>query len=185
MRASAPPTSCWSTPWLPNAASPWQAIADCDPASAPRAQSPPDFPRFHALPGAGPVCASRLLVACGEQRARSATAAALQTYAGIAPGTERSGKQSWVHGRLQGPQFLRHTCVEWAAESLRHACWTQRYSPQQRDKGTAPQAAVRALACTWIRIRSRCWQDRTPYEESVSLQALHHRGSALLHHRAE
>jgi transposase len=54
-----------------------QALADFDTAIAQRAQSHPDFPLFQALPGAGPVCAPRLLVAFGEQRARSAAAAAL------------------------------------------------------------------------------------------------------------
>jgi transposase len=57
---------------------PWAALATCDNAIAQRAQSHPDFPLFQALPGAGPVCASRLLVAFGAQRERSATAAAWQ-----------------------------------------------------------------------------------------------------------
>jgi transposase len=162
-----------------------QAIADFDTAIAPRAQSHPDFPLLQALPGAGPVFAPRLLVAFGEHRARYATAAELQKYAGGAPVTERSGKKSWVHWRLQCPKFLRQTFVEWAAESLRHSFWAQLYYQQQRDQGKAHQAAVRALAFTWIRILSRCWQDRTPYDESVYLQALNHRGSALMHHLAE
>jgi hypothetical protein len=55
-----------------------QAIADCDTAITPRAQRPPDFPLCQALPGAGPVFAPHLLGAVGEQRARSASAAALQ-----------------------------------------------------------------------------------------------------------
>src|SRR5215813_9489995 len=55
-----------------------QAIADFDTAIAQRAQRHPDFPLFHALPGAGPVFAPRLLVAFGEQRERYATAAELQ-----------------------------------------------------------------------------------------------------------
>jgi len=71
-----------------------QARAACDTAIAQRAQPHPDCPLFQALPGAGPVCAPRLLVACGEQRERSAAAAALQQYAGSAPVTERSGKQA-------------------------------------------------------------------------------------------
>jgi transposase len=146
---------------------------------AQRAQAPPDCSLCHALPGAGPVFAPRLLVAFGAQRARSASAAARQTYAGLAPVTDRSGKQAWVHWRLQGPQCLRPTFVEWAAESIRHACWAQVDSQQQRDKGTTPQAAVRALACTWSRILSRCWQERTPDDASISLQALKRRGSSL------
>jgi hypothetical protein len=47
------------------------------------------------------------------------------------------------------------------------------------DKGKAHQAAVRALAFKWIRILSRCWQERTPYDAAVYLQALHHRGASL------
>src|SRR6266581_3954006 len=162
-----------------------QAIADFDTAIAQRAQSHPDFPLFQALPGAGPVFAPRLLVAFGEQRARYASAAALQPYAGIAPVTERRGKKSWVHWRLQWPQCVRHTFVEWAAESIRHSFWAQLYYQQQRDKGKAHQAAVRALAFTWIRLLSRCWQERTPYDEATSLQALTRRGSSLLQNLAK
>jgi transposase len=161
------------------------AIEDCDTAIAQRAQPHPDFAFFQALPGAGPVFASRLLVACGEQRARSASAAARQQYAGIAPVTERSGKKSWVHWRLQCPTFLRQTFVEWAAESIRHAFWARVYYQQQRDKGKAQQAAVRALAFKGIRILYRCWQERTPYDESTYLQALNRHGSSLLHNLAQ
>jgi transposase len=161
-----------------------QAIANCDTAIAQRAQDHPDFPLFDALPGAGAVFAPRLLVAFGEQRERFTAADELQKYAGIAPVTERSGKKSWVHWRLQCPTFLRQTFVEWAAESTRHACWAQVYAQQQRDKGKAHQAAVRAWACKWRRILYRCWQDRTPYDESVYLQALKRRRAPLLHHLA-
>src|SRR2546427_349952 len=162
-----------------------QAIADFDTAIAQCAQNHPDFSLFQALPGAGPVFASRLLVAFGEQRERYASAAELQKYAGIAPVTERSGKKSWVHWRLQCPKFLRQTFVEWAAESIRHSFWAQLYYQQQRDKGKAHQAAVRALAFKWIRMLLRCWQERTPYDASVSLHALHSRGSSLIHTLAQ
>jgi len=121
-----------------------QAIADFDTAIAQRAQEHPDFPLFDALPGAGAVFAPRLLVAFGEQRERFTSAEDLQKYAGIAPVTERSGKKSWVHWRLQCPTFLRQTFVEWAAESTRHSFWAQVSYPQQREKGKAHQAAVRA-----------------------------------------
>jgi transposase len=161
-----------------------RAIADFDTASAQHAQGHPDFPLFDAFPGAGGKDGPRLLVAFGEQRERYTSADELQKYAGIAPVTERSGKKSWVHWRLQCPRFLRQTFVEWAAESIRHAFWAQLYDQQQRDKGKAHQAAVRALACKGIRILSRCWQERTPYDESVYLQALQRRSAPLLHNRA-
>jgi transposase len=162
-----------------------QAIQDFDTAIAQHAQRHPDFPVFQTLPGAGPVFAPRLLVACGAQRERSASAAELQRCAGIAPVTERSGKQCWVHWRFQCPTFLRHTFVEWAVESIRHAFWARVYSQQQRDAGKAHQAAVRALAFKWIRMLLRCWQDRTPYDASVSLNALNRRGSSLIHNFAK
>lgn len=99
--------------------------------------------------------------------------------------TARRGTKAWGHWRLQWPTCLRQPCVAWAAASIRHAFWAQVSSQQQRDKGKAHQAAVRALAFTWIRLLSRGGQERTPYEESVSLQALHRRGSSLLQHLAK
>jgi transposase len=161
------------------------AIDTFDHATAQRAQSHPDFPLFDALPGAGPVFAPRLLVAFGEQRDRYASAEELQTYAGIAPVTERSGNKTWVHWRLQCPTFLRQTFVEWAAESTRHSFWARTYYRQQRDKGASHQAAVRALAFKWVRILFRCWQNRTRYEEAVYLNALKQRGAPLLHSPAK
>jgi hypothetical protein len=53
--------------------------------------------------------------------------------------------------------------------------------PAATRQGQSHQAAVRALAFTWIRILSRCWQERTPYDEAVYLQALHRRGASLIH----
>jgi transposase len=157
-----------------------QAIEDFDHAIAQLAPTHPDFALFQALPGAGPVFAPRLLVAFGEQRERYTSAADLQKYAGIAPVTERSGNTCRVHWRLQGPKFLRQTFVEWAGESVRHSFWARAYYAQQRAKGSTHQAATRALAFKWIRILYRCWQTKTPYDESTSLNALARRGSPLI-----
>jgi hypothetical protein len=99
--------------------------------------------------------------------------------------TARSGTTSWVHWRLPCPQCLRQTLVAWAAESIRPAFWAQGYYQQQRAKGKTPQAAVRALACPWLRILYRCWQERPPYDASVYRQALNHHGSALMQHLAQ
>ena len=164
---------------------PWQALAAFDTASAPRAPRHPACPLFQALPGAGPVFAPRLLVAWGEPRARYAAAAARQKSAGSAPVTARSGKKAWVPWRLQWPQGLRQPVGAWAAAALRHACGAQGSAPQHREKGQAHQAAVRALALKWSRLLSRWWQDRPPSQEAAELQALHRRGSALLHQLAK
>ncbi len=139
-----------------------------------------DYALFSALPGAGPSLAPRLLVAFGEHRERYHNAADLQKYAGVAPVTERSGKKCWVHWRWQCPTFLRQTFVEWAAQTINKSFWAGEYYRQQRAKGSTYQAAVRALAFKWIRILYRCWQTRTPYNESTYLKALERRGSPLL-----
>jgi Transposase IS116/IS110/IS902 family len=104
-----------------------QAVAACDNALAQYAQGPPAFPWFDALPGAGAVFAPRLLVAFGDPRERDTAAEALHKYAGMAPGTERSGKKAWGPWRFQGPKCLRQPCVAWAAASLRHAFWARVY----------------------------------------------------------
>jgi transposase len=140
----------------------------------------PDYALFAALPGAGSILAPRLLVAFGEQRERYGNAAQLQQYAGVAPVLERSGNKSWVHWRLACPTFLRQTFVEWAGSTIPRSFWASVYYQRQRAKGCSHHAALRALAYKWIRIVYRCWQARTPYDESVYLLALKRRGSPLV-----
>ncbi|MFB3077122.1 MAG: transposase, partial [Lysobacterales bacterium] len=157
-----------------------QAINHYDQEIASIAPTLSDFALFNALPGAGPQLAPRLLVAFGEQRNRFAGASEFQKYAGIAPVTERSGNKTWVHWRWQCPTFLRQTLVEWAGQTVNKSFWAGAYYRQQMAKGSSHQAAVRALAFKWVRILYRCWQTRTPYDESKYLEALRRRGSPLL-----
>jgi transposase len=157
-----------------------QAIARFDAEIATVSQTLPDYSLFRALPAVGPAFAPRLLAAFGEQRERYQSAAEVQQYAGIAPVTESSGKKHWVHWRLQCPSFLRQTFVEWAGATIPRSFWAAAYYRQQRAKGCSHHAAVRALAFKWIRILYRCWQTRTPYDESTYLNALKRRGSPLL-----
>ena len=157
-----------------------QAIARFDAQIATIAPTLPDYALFRALPGAGPSLAPRLLVAFGEQRERFAGAGELQKYSGVAPVTERSGNKHWVHWRWQCPTFLRQTFVEWAAQTINKSFWAGAYYRRQRDQGSSHQTALRALAFKWLRIVYRCWQTRTPYDESTYLNALKRRGSPLL-----
>ena len=135
---------------------------------------------FKPLPGAGPALAPRLLAGFGEDRQRYGSAAELQNYSGVAPVTERSGNKTWVHWRWQCPTFLRQSLVEWAGQTINKSFWAGAYYRQQMAKGSSHQAAVRALAFKWVRILYRCWQTRTPYDESKYLEALRRRGSPLL-----
>ena len=149
------------------------------------AEQLPDYDLFSPLSGAGKVIGPRLLAAFGEDRDRYPCAPQLQKHSGIAPITKRSGNTTWVHWRWQCPKFLRQTFIEYAAQTINKSAWAGAYYRQQRAKGASHQAAVRALAYKWIRILHRCWQDRSPYDESKYLEALRRRGSPLLKHLAD
>ena len=149
------------------------------------AQKLPDYDLlFRPLPGAAKVLAPRLLAAFGEDRQRYPQADALQKYSGIAPVTKHSGQSTWVHWRWQCPTFVRQTFVDWAAQTINKSAWAGACYRQQGAKGCSYQVAVRALAFKWIRILHRCWQNRTPYDESKYLEALRRKGSPLLKYLA-
>lgn len=146
----------------------------------------PDYEHlFTPLPGAGKVIAPRLLAAFGEDRDRYSCATQVQKRSGIAPITKRSGDSTWVHWRFQCPKFLRQTFIDFAAQTVNKSAWAGAYYRQQRDKGASHHVAVRALAYKWIRVLYRCWQERTPYDESKYLETLRRRGSPLLKQLAE
>jgi transposase len=124
----------------------------------------PDFAIFESLPGAGKVMVPRLIAAIGSRRDRFVSASELQSYSGIAPVMQRSGKSQWVHFRWACPTFVRQTFHEWAGHSIASSEWARACYKQQRERGKGHHAAVRALAFKWIRIIFRCWQDGQPYQ---------------------
>ena len=140
----------------------------------------PDQALFASFPGAGPVGAPRLAAAFGTDRTRWDATSELQSYAGIAPVTERSGKTCWVHHRLACPKFLKQTFHEYADQSIRFSPWARAYYDQQRGRGNTHHAALRSLAFKWMRILFRCWKTRTPYDEATYLAALRRHGSPLV-----
>lgn len=144
----------------------------------------PDAALFQSVPGAGATFAPRLLAAFGTDRTRFPSAADVQTRAGIAPITVRSGKSMAVHWRWATSTFLRQTFHEFAAYSIRAADWARAFYHTLRQRGKTHHAALRALAFKWIRILWRCWQDRTLYDDARYVRALHHRSSPLAAHLA-
>lgn len=139
----------------------------------------PDAVLFLSVPGAGATFAPRLLAAFGTDRTRFPSAADIQTKAGIAPITVRSGKSSAVHWRWATSTFLRQTFHEFAAYSIRTTDWARAYYHTLRERGKSHHVALRALAYKWIRILWRCWQDRMPYDNARYVRALHDRSSPL------
>lgn len=140
----------------------------------------PDAALFRAIPGAGAVLAPRLLVAFGDDRERYTSAEQLQTFAGVAPVTKRSGKHCVVQRRWACPQFLRQTFHEFAEASRRYSTWAGAYYRQQRAAGKQHHATLRSLAFKWIRVLFRCWKTNTPYDEATYLEALRRRQAPLL-----
>jgi len=157
-----------------------EGIDDFDRQIAQAVATHPDFVIFDSFPGAGTALAPRLLAAFGSQRDRYQSAADLQTFSGIAPVTERSGKSKWVHVRWACPRFLRQTFHEWAAHSIGFCDWARAYYQMQRDRGKDHHAAVRALAFKWIRIAFHCWKDAVPYDDARYMESLRRRGSPLI-----
>jgi transposase len=154
-------------------------IATLDCQIAKTAAAHPDFPIFDSFPGAGAVLVPRLIAAFGTQRERYTSADDIQTYSGIAPVTERSGKTCIVHFRWACPKFLRQTFHEWADHSIGFCDWARVYYLEKRKLNQGHHAAVRALAFKWIRIAFRCWKDGVPYDEALYVQSLRRRGSPL------
>ena len=139
----------------------------------------PDNAIFISFPGAGAALAPRLLAAMGSDRNRFESASEVQTYSGIAPVTERSGKHIWIHRRFACPKFLKQTFHELAGQSIKFCAWARAYYDMKRNKGIRHHAAVRALAYKWIRIIFRCWLDHVPYSEQIYMHSLHRKGSPI------
>jgi len=139
----------------------------------------PDMPIFKSLPGSGDVLGPRLLSAFGSDRSRYDDASDIQTYSGIAPVVERSGKQEWVHWRWGCPTFLRQSFHEYANSSRIFSIWAKAHYEMQRERGKKRHAAVRSLAFKWQRVIFRCWKERKPYDEQQYIEALRANGSPL------
>jgi transposase len=138
----------------------------------------PDFPIVDSFPALGQALAPRVIAALGSQRSRFANAGQLQSYTGIAPVTEASGHQCWIHFRRACPKFVRQTFQEWAHHSLARCQWARTYYDQQRALGKRHQAILRSLAFKWIRILYRCWVNHTPYDDAAYSAALARRSPA-------
>jgi transposase len=126
----------------------------------------PEYAIVKSFPGVGEALAPRLIAALGTQRDRFASASELQSYSGIAPVKEASGKRCWIHIRWGCPKFLRQTFQEWAQHSLGRSAWARAYYDRQKTRGKQHHAIIRSLAFKWMRILFRCWQNRTLYDES-------------------
>ena len=136
----------------------------------------PDAAIFQSLPGAGAALAPRLLACLGTDRSRFEQALSLSCYSGIAPVTEKSGKnQHWVHLRWSCPKFVRQSWHEFANSSRKFCAWAKACYDQWIERMDHHEA-IRKLAFKWQRIVWRMWQDRQPYDEARYLRSLEKHG---------
>jgi len=139
---------------------------------------------FNHLPGAADALAPRLLAFFGTDRSRFESPESIQSFTGVAPVTQRSGKTQVVFMRRACPKFDRQTFHEFARLSIAKCQWARNYVTYYTEvKGKKFHSVIRALAFKWIRILWKCWKDRTPYDDDKYMETLKKRGSifATLH----
>jgi len=135
---------------------------------------------FRSLPGAGDALVPRLIAAFGSDRDRWESPEQLQSYSGIAPVTQQSGKSRVVKRRFACPKFLRQTFHEFADHSRKWSPWAKAWYEDRRARGMKHHAALRALAFKWIRIIFRLWKNRETYSEDRYIHALTKAGSPII-----
>ena len=111
----------------------------------------PAHDMFSSLP-AGPIIAARLNAEVGSASARYPTRESLQTEAGTAPVTKRSGKSIIVCFRWQCNKHLRNAVQSLARESVHKCPWARRYFANQLRLGHKASRAYRALGNRWTAI---------------------------------
>jgi len=135
---------------------------------------------FASLPGTGKRLAPRLLVGWGDDKARFASAASMQGWAGTAPVTWQSGQYRVAHRRTACNKPLRQTLHQFAWHSTEKDVWAKDYYVRKRSEGKSHSVAVRALANHWVRVIHAMWRASTPYDPLIfqAARAAHERAVA-------
>jgi transposase len=133
---------------------------------------------LESVPGIGAIHAPYLASEIATRLGDAPDARSLQTLAGTCPITKRSGKQTRgyvgmrraCHKGLQGAMHTVARC------SLRSSPWARAYYDQQRVRGSAHNAALRALSNKWLKIIARLLQTGERYDELRHQNALRNAG---------
>jgi transposase len=126
---------------------------------------------FSSLP-TGEMTTARLNAELGSSGARYPTRDYVQTAAGTAPVTRRSGKTIVVYFRLQCNKNLRIAITDLARESVKRCGWAREYFSNQIKLGHKPSRAYRALANRWASIIWRMLQEMQPFDQSRLAKSL-------------
>jgi transposase len=125
----------------------------------------PAYNIFSSLP-AGGIITARLSGEIGSDKSRYPTPGYLQTDAGTAPVTIRSGKSIVVIFRWQCNKHLRDAFQSLARESVMKCPWARDYFAKQMKLGHKASRAYRALANRWVVIVWRMLQEGQPFSQA-------------------
>ncbi len=125
----------------------------------------PAYSVFRSLP-TGEITTARLNAELGSSGARYPSRDFVQTAAGTAPVTRRSGKTIIVYFRRQCNKNLRIAFNDLARESVKRCDWARDYFYNQLKLGNKPSRAYRALANRWASIIWRMLQEMQPFDQS-------------------
>jgi len=125
----------------------------------------PAYEVFSSLP-TGEITTARLNAELGSSGARYPSRDYVQTAAGTAPVTRRSGKTIVVYFRLQCNKQLRVAFTDLARESVKRCDWAREYMSNQLKLGHKQSRAYRALANRWASIIWRMLQEMQPFDQS-------------------
>jgi transposase len=132
---------------------------------------------FGSLPGAGPKLKPRLLSMILHRTGSGVDAAVLQSLAGTAPVTFKSGQIRKCKLRRHCDKELRSTVHLWANLSRKKCLWAQTYYQAHRDKGQSHACALRCLAQRWLKILAAMCRSGKPYDEAMHLKNMTRHGS--------
>jgi len=120
---------------------------------------------FSSLP-TGEITAARLNAELGSNSSRYPTREYLQTAAGTAPVTRRSGKTLLVFFRWQCNKHMRDAFQNLARESVIRYQWAREYFIRQIGLGHKPSRAYRALANRWAAIVWKMLQESQRFDQA-------------------
>lgn len=132
----------------------------------------PNHSIFASLPKAGVLIGPALLAFFGDDRERFPTPSRVQTLAGTAPVTERSGKYHFVRFRTACDKDWRYICQEWAAVLIGHdpSPIALAYYQQVRAHTSSQSHALRCVANRWLAVAWKLWHTGQTYDAAYHLR---------------
>jgi len=126
----------------------------------------PDASIFQSLPVRADNTVAHLLAGFGEDRGRDVDHHRLAAQWGVAPLTITSGQHRHVRHRFAADAIMKQAMTFFAFNTaMIDGCWAADFYRRKRREGKAHYTALRCLAQRWIKILTRLWRDRVPYDE--------------------